>query len=230
MIKYVFFDLGLTLVENGMTNRYKQALNACGFSISEGEAERLYHLANKYFMRERQGELGKKDRKCFEDYMTLVCELAGDKCKTSEVIEALGCLGKPSWKKFDYTLPVLNTLKENGIQAALISNWDLGCRDVLKRNQLYEHLDPIIVSSEVGVEKPDPRIFEKALLEADIRADECIYVGDNYYDDTVGASKAGIKCYVINPPDYLGIEELKEKEIEIINDVRDVLAKLGIEN
>ena len=73
----------------------------------------------------------------------------------------------------------------------LISNWDPSCRSVLEQNGLTPYLDPILVSSEVGVEKPDRRIFEKALELSGEDPRECLYVGDNYYDDGVGALKWG---------------------------------------
>lgn len=227
MVKYVFFDLGLTLVENQMPQHYMEALNFCGFHITRQMAARIYHLANKYFMRERQGELGKGNRQCFEDYVTLVCEIAGNKEKAPLVINALDKMNRPVWRSFSFTFPVLETLKANGIGTGLISNWDLNCRQVLKENGLYDYLNPIIVSSEEQVEKPEQRIFEIALEKAGVKPEECIYVGDNYYDDAVGSAKLGIKCYIINPADYLGIEEIKGTDTEIIADIREVLDKLG---
>ena len=51
MVKQIFFDLGLTLVHNDMPRRYQTALKEIGYDISLSQAERAYHLANKYFMR-----------------------------------------------------------------------------------------------------------------------------------------------------------------------------------
>ena len=60
MVKQIFFDLGLTLVHNDMPHRYQTALKEIGYDISLSQAERAYHLANKYFMRFRQGALSQK--------------------------------------------------------------------------------------------------------------------------------------------------------------------------
>ena len=55
---------------------------------------------------------------------------------------------------------------------------------------------------------------------AGVEPSECLYVGDNYYDDAVGASAAGMRTLLINPPGRLGIEELKFPDvIESIQDV-----------
>ena len=229
MIKYVFFDLGLTLVENHMPQRYQKALAVSGLEVSGQRAEELYHLANKYFMRERQGELGKGSRQCFVDFMTYICEQAGDKSKTEEVIKQLEKMEHSVWEKFDYTKAVLEEIRRHGIHTGLISNWDSSCRSVLKENGLEQLLDVVVVSSEENVEKPEAAIFVKALQRAEVMPEECIYVGDNYYDDAVGSAKLGIKSYIINGfPDYFGIEELKDKKVDIISDIRELPVKLGL--
>ncbi|MBQ7840782.1 MAG: HAD-IA family hydrolase [Lachnospiraceae bacterium] len=230
VIKYVFFDLGLTLVENSMPKRYRKAMSASGFDISEEQAAEVYHLANKFFMRERQGELGKGNRKCFVDYVTCVCKLAGDETKALQVIGHLEKMEKPVWKAFDYTVEVLEELKKHGVGLGLISNWDSTCRDVLAENGLDKLLDVIVVSSEENVEKPEASIFEKAIALAEINPWECIYVGDNYYDDAVGSAKLGIESFIINSPDYFGIEELKGKNVNIISDIREIPVKIGLHN
>ena len=61
---------------------------------------------------------------------------------------------------------------------------------------------------QVGVEKPDPRIFRQALELSGDSPEECLYVGDNYYDDGVGAAQVGMAFCILNPAGRLGIEEL----------------------
>lgn len=47
--------------------------------------------------------------------------------------------------------------------------------------------DPIIVSGDFGRKKPDPSIYEAAAAYLHVRCDECIYVGDTFHTDIVGA-------------------------------------------
>lgn len=52
-----------------------------------------------------------------------------------------------------------------------------------------------------------------ALKKANIKSQECLFVGDNYYDDIVGSSKVRMKAVLINPYERIGIEELKYNHI-----------------
>ena len=58
--------------------------------------------------------------------------------------------------------------------------------------QLTPLLDVIIDSTALGVAKPDPRIFNAALTELDVKPSEAINVGDSYNADMVGAKNVGM--------------------------------------
>ncbi|MBR5327381.1 MAG: YjjG family noncanonical pyrimidine nucleotidase [Paludibacteraceae bacterium] len=50
----------------------------------------------------------------------------------------------------------------------------------------------VVLSEEVGCQKPNPRIFEEALRLNGLQADEVVMVGDSWYSDIQGAINAGI--------------------------------------
>lgn len=52
--------------------------------------------------------------------------------------------------------------------------------------------DVIIVSEEAGVKKPNPKIFEMALEKLELKAEECIYIGDHPINDIEGAASIGM--------------------------------------
>jgi len=55
----------------------------------------------------------------------------------------------------------------------------------------------IVLSEEVGIRKPDPRIFSHATDLLDVLPPECLYVGDSYTNDVVGAKTAGmLSCWL----------------------------------
>ncbi len=210
MIHRVFFDLGLTLAECDTPCRYVEYFSQLGRPVALPQAQRAYHLANKYFMRERPGALGHKDEEVFRSFLHRVCREL--ECpQLGDELFSLASRDKrpPRWTAFPFTLQVLGELRDRGVATGLISNWDPSCRQVLEENGLTPYLDPIVVSSEVGVEKPDRRIFEKALELSGDDPKNCLYVGDNYYDDGRGSAQVGMTCCILNPPGRLGIEELE---------------------
>jgi putative hydrolase of the HAD superfamily len=93
------------------------------------------------------------------------------------------------------THALLESLRNRGLKLALVSNTaspDWLLRPVLERQGLVERVDAIVLSSEVGKRKPHPAIFESALAELDVRADEALFVGDRLDADVGGASRVGM--------------------------------------
>ncbi|MFC1712803.1 HAD family hydrolase [Candidatus Poribacteria bacterium] len=63
-----------------------------------------------------------------------------------------------------------------------------------------KHLfDCILLSGELGIKKPDPRIFWEAASLLGKEPEECLYVGDSYDADVLGAKKARMKVCWFNP-------------------------------
>ena len=91
---------------------------------------------------------------------------------------------------------------------------------VLSAAGLIDYFDPIIISCEVGCNKPDPAIFNLALQTAAVDARNCIYIGDNYYDDALGSQKVGMPALIINRFGSLGTEEIKD--CPIISDISEI--------
>ncbi|MDQ2683457.1 MAG: HAD-IA family hydrolase [Chloroflexota bacterium] len=71
-------------------------------------------------------------------------------------------------------------------------------RDKIDLLDLRSLVDFAVISGEVGVEKPDPRIFEEALRQGGATAGEAIYFGDSPEHDMDGARYAGIPRVWIN--------------------------------
>jgi putative hydrolase of the HAD superfamily len=90
------------------------------------------------------------------------------------------------------TAETLAQLKDQGYTLGVVSNADGRVESFLQLVGLTRWLDFVVDSGAVGVEKPDPRIFEIALERAGVRAEEALHVGDVYEVDVVGARGAGI--------------------------------------
>ncbi len=91
----------------------------------------------------------------------------------------------------------LEALSARGYRLAVVSNADGRVRGLLERSGLALALDFILDSSEIGVEKPDPRIFLAATQRLALPPAQCAYVGDIYEIDARGAMAAGLAPILI---------------------------------
>jgi len=94
---------------------------------------------------------------------------------------------------------VLHELTGRGYLVGVISNADGRIETLLRNAGLFEPLSVIIDSHVVGVEKPDPRIFDFALERAGLSPEDAVYVGDFYSLDVVGARRAGLEAILLDP-------------------------------
>jgi putative hydrolase of the HAD superfamily len=99
---------------------------------------------------------------------------------------------------FDDSLPALEALREMGVRLGVLSNFTPDLEDLLSRLGVHGYFDFIIVSSHVGLAKPDPRIFELAVVKAGRPKDRLLYVGDHIGDDIEGARAAGLDAVLID--------------------------------
>ncbi|HYH28101.1 MAG TPA: HAD family hydrolase [Actinomycetota bacterium] len=76
----------------------------------------------------------------------------------------------------------------------VIANQQPWIRETMRRDGLAERFEIWAVSAELGIDKPDPRIFEHALAEAGEPADRCAMVGDRLDNDVRPAKALGMKA------------------------------------
>jgi len=93
------------------------------------------------------------------------------------------------------THALLDSLRERRLLTGLVSNaFDPGwlLHEDLARMGLAERLDAAVFSSEVGMRKPHPAIFEEVLSRLGVGAGEALFVGDRRYEDMRGAKELGM--------------------------------------
>ncbi|MFQ5977296.1 MAG: HAD family hydrolase [Candidatus Heimdallarchaeota archaeon] len=108
------------------------------------------------------------------------------------------------YRIFPDTKQTLDDLKQLGKRIGIVSNSTAegaaNRRPILQKHGILEYFETIILSSEVGVAKPDRVIFEIALSEMKIENPQRVwYVGDFFGADVVGARNAGIIPVLIDP-------------------------------
>ncbi len=65
---------------------------------------------------------------------------------------------------------------------------------------LAPHFGALVVSSDYGFRKPDPRLFASALERLGVASDRAVYVGDNPLRDVGGARMAGMAAVLLRRP------------------------------
>jgi putative hydrolase of the HAD superfamily len=93
----------------------------------------------------------------------------------------------------------VGALRERGLRVGIVSNSDGRLERRLESIGIAGHFEFVVDSAVVGVSKPDPRIFRKALERAGLEASEVAYVGDYYEVDVVGARAAGMTPVLFDP-------------------------------
>lgn len=110
-----------------------------------------------------------------------------------------GAFAEPRrWRLYDGAIETLRELKSRGYRLALLSNWDRRLRPLVKGVGLAPFFEHLIISSEVGAEKPDPRIFRMAEAQLGLPPERFLHVGDSVHHDVEGARKAGWRCILVS--------------------------------
>jgi len=89
---------------------------------------------------------------------------------------------------------LLVQLKEKGYIVGLLTNGaEKHQRKKIKALQLERYIDAdkIFISGAFGIDKPNPAIFHHISKQINISAEHCLYVGDSWRNDVIGATEAG---------------------------------------
>jgi HAD superfamily hydrolase (TIGR01509 family) len=94
-------------------------------------------------------------------------------------------------------LEALDQLRERGLKLGLVSNAHFLPALMLEdfeRLGLAERMDAIVTSSQLGIRKPHPAIFERMLAALDVSPREALFVGDKLREDVVGPKELGMRA------------------------------------
>lgn len=95
-------------------------------------------------------------------------------------------------------IPALEAMNRLGLRITVVSNANGTLCAHMDRLGLSRYVHCILDSCDLGVEKPDPRLFEIALERSSADAATTIHVGDLYQVDVVGARAAGIRGVLLD--------------------------------
>lgn len=118
-----------------------------------------------------------------------------------------------AWQLAPGAVAALQKLRAAGVRLAVVSNFDTRLRPILSALKVDQLFDAVVVSAEVGAEKPNPVIFEDALQRLGLRPWEVVHVGDDRRNDVWGARDAGIAAWLWGV-DVHSFEEVARKVLK----------------
>lgn len=102
------------------------------------------------------------------------------------------------WGVYPDVVETLAEARRRGLGQGVISDWESTLPVLLHGLGLELHFDFIVASGAVGYAKPSPEIFTAAVARARVPAGECLYVGDSYVHDILGARTAGLHTVLVD--------------------------------
>lgn len=92
----------------------------------------------------------------------------------------------------------LAAMEQADLRLSVVSNANGTVVRLFERLGFSRFFEEVLDSADVGVEKPDPRIFQMALERTGAKVDETLFVGDIYHVDVVGGRAAGLRVVLVD--------------------------------
>ena len=170
-IKWLFFDVGSTLVDESEVYRQRFAAIAKSSGVN---SEAVYEKAISYYSK---GKKGDKETAAF--YKTELPEW--DSALEKLYTDAEECLAELS-KRY---------------KIGVIANQSLGTEHRLDAYGLMKYISLVVASAEEGVAKPDPKIFQTAFERSGCSPQECFMIGDRVDNDIMPAKTLGMGTVLV---------------------------------
>ena len=234
-IKYIFFDLGDTLLDMSISRK------ALDFGVKEVIYDNVvtdelflkwkkesyitferYFQKNKFFTVKRLQEISLRKVLLNEGF-----DLENDK---------LSFIIKRFWEYFirncllyDDTMPTLSQLIHGPYQLGLITNGDEGeVNSILKQHKIDSMFKIKVISSVIKSYKPNPSLFKCALELANCLPEEAIYVGDSF-TDVYGAKQLGVNTVIVcrtETQDFT-INDEEDFRVDALNQLLAIIDEIG---
>ncbi|HDM92003.1 MAG TPA: HAD family hydrolase [Candidatus Korarchaeota archaeon] len=182
--------------------RVKGLLEASGVRPSEEELERFVEIFSDYWARTNWKRVTTLEEVPAErDIAEFLAELGLEPVVTDRHLVAYSRPYVEFTRPRDGVREALEELSQE-FRLAVVSNVTYGPMVVesLERHGLIDYFEAVVTSYEVGLRKPHPKIFKRALEALEARASEAVMVGDELVDDVIGARASGIKAILLGEP------------------------------
>lgn len=129
-------------------------------------------------------------------------------------------------------LESLSGLQKAGYRLALVSNASTAEVMAWSESPLQVFFDVVLFSCECGIAKPNREIYQLALKELDMPAEQCLFVGDGGSDEHFGAAEIGmlpvLSSYFLSESDsqqrYTKYQSVLHHHVGSIRELSDYLS------
>ncbi len=249
-LRAVFFDFVNTIAEfhdlsfADTSRNLHQLLVDSGYHVSFSQFHQSYTEVIKGYITIRN-ELYKEVSNL--DFIVATLKRLGMEANPTDpqlksIVSAYFIPFRESLRVFPGTRDTLATLKNDySLKLGLVSNFTStqAIHEFLTHLELHPFFDVVIVSSEVEIRKPHPRIFEIALEKLSVKPDESVFVGDDIECDIAGAHNIGMFTVQIRSPapppiDQIAMSDnmlngscLPDYKIESISEIINIIQSLS---
>lgn len=193
--KFIYFDLDDTLLNHKKAEQAGLKDVHDHFSIFDGvsleELVHTYHNINKaLWERYGRGEIDRQflHQKRFEDTLEA---LNLDSSLYEKAGKVYMNYYRTHWEWIDGAKEAYEKIRDSYATGIITNGFAETQRMKLNQFGFDELARHIVISEDIGVMKPHPKIFDFATELCGCEREEILYVGDSYTSDVVGGSNAG---------------------------------------
>lgn len=191
-MKFVFFDIDGTLFDDESAQRagareFHRAHRAELDHTDDGFWDAWRAVAEEYFDRYLAGEFSFRGQR--RERLRKLFDREVPDAEADALYEEYYAYYRGNWRLFPEAEACFESFPRRGI----ISNGDSQSqREKIAVVGLAGRFEPVLISGDIDVPKPDARIFLEACERAGRAPGECLYVGDRPETDALGAARAGM--------------------------------------
>lgn len=229
-LRYIYFDLDNTLLDHNTAESKSHEAIYSQFSILQGISleiwlEKYQKVNHNLWVQYQDGEIDRHELH-FSRFHNSMTELGLPTDDSREIGITYMNKYREFWDWIEQAEETL-ALASKHFDVGIITN---GFKETqhkkFKKLAIHRYTSQMVIAEELGVLKPDPKVFDHATELAGVPREEILYVGDSYSSDIVGGVNAGWKTAWFTGG--VGEEEMELKPNLTFSDFADLKSYLNI--
>jgi len=199
--KVVLWDVDGTLVDYAisMEEFLEKRLEPLGVALDSLPTEDIEAAEDERLRQQDTWRTPQDERNGFVQVASILLRSAGLARRQIEEVADSFCRYFDLYRLVPGVRSILDELKRIGVRQGVVSNWPPSLHGFLRHHDLTRYFEIVVCSGEVGIVKPDLKIFELAFDAMNVLGPDCIYIGDNPINDVRPAWKLGMQAIHFNP-------------------------------